>query len=251
MPKIRRNLQACWQYAGWLFLLSWKLLLVCMAVVPFLTVASVKFQRDSRRAYLRVRDRIGETLTSLQEGISGVRVTQAFARESVETDRFAETNASLFRTHMDSVRIAAWYLPIVDFSGAATTALSIGVGGWMIRDGQVTVGTVVAFILLLQTAFEPVQQLSQLFNMLQSAGASLAKLYELLDTPIDITEPDQPVALAERGEVVVSDVGFAYAKGEPVLSGGEPDRGCRRAPRAGRANRCGQVHPGQADGPLL
>jgi len=202
-----------------LFLLSWKLALVLLIVVPILVPASIKFKRDSNDAYLSVRDEIAGTLSSLQEGFSGVRVVQAFAREEVEADRFASTNHRLYRSHMRSVRIAAWYLPIVDFSGVLTTAVTIGVGGWMVRNDQLTLGTVAAFVLLLSNLFEPVQQLSQLFNMIQSGTASLSKLYDLLDTPVDIKDPPSPEPLPSQGLLAVEQLSFAYGSNGPeVLS---------------------------------
>ena len=200
-----------------LFLLSWKLMLLCLVAMPVVAAASVKFQRDSNRAYLLVRDRIADTLSGLQEGLSGVRVVQAFAREHVESARFAEANRDLYRTHMAAVRIQCWYLPIVEFAGAATTAVALGVGGWMVSEDAMTVGTLVAFILLLSSLFEPVQQLSQLFNMVQSATASLNKLYTLLDEPVLVTDRQGAIAIERREPIVIEGVGFAYGGGEPVL----------------------------------
>ena len=200
-----------------LAVLSWELTLVLLVVVPILVPASRKFQRDSNQAYLRVRDEIAGTLSSLQEGFSGVRVVQAFAREEIEADRFAQTNDRLYRSHMRSVRVAAWYLPVVDFTGVLTTALAVGIGGWMVREGRLSLGTVAAFVLLLSNLFEPVQQLSQLFNMIQSGAASLAKLYGLIDTEIQLDEHADPVELPARGDLVVDGLSFAYGDGPPVL----------------------------------
>jgi ATP-binding cassette, subfamily B, bacterial len=201
-----------------LALLSWQLFLVCLVSVPLLWFASRKFRRDSNTAYLAVRDGIAGTLTRLQEGLAGVRVVQAYGRNSVEAERFHDVNQQLYRAHMRSTKVAAWYLPIVDFSGVATTAIAVGVGGWMARDGHISIGTLVAFVLLLQNLFEPVQQLSQLFNMLQSAAAGLHKLYSLLDEPVEVPESANPLELPHRGDLVVSAVGFSYAGGAPVLS---------------------------------
>jgi ATP-binding cassette, subfamily B, bacterial len=200
-----------------LLVMSWQLTLVCLIALPFVIVASIKFQRDSNRAYLTVRDRIGLTLSNLQEGISGVRVIQAFAREDVEVGRFARRNRSLYDSHMDSVRISAWYLPIIELAGVGTTAAVVGIGGWMVHNGDISVGTVIAFVLLLGNLFEPVQQLSQLFNLVQSAGAALHKLFELLDTPVDVRERPGAVDLPHRGALEVQDVTFGYAGGSPVL----------------------------------
>ncbi|MBV9950585.1 MAG: ABC transporter ATP-binding protein, partial [Acidimicrobiia bacterium] len=167
---------------------SWQLLLVCLIPVPFVVFASIKFQRDSNRAYLSIRDRIGMMLSSLQEGIAGVRVIQAFTREQVEVDRFGSRNRTLYDAHMRSVRIQAWYLPVIEFAGLGTTALVIGIGGWMVTKNIVTIGTIAFFVLSLSNLFDPVQQLSQLFNTVQSAGAGINKLYALLDTPVDVPE---------------------------------------------------------------
>ncbi len=202
-----------------LLLLSWKLFLLCLVTLPPVAAASVKFHRDSNKAFLAVRDSVGTTLSSLQEGISGVRIVQAFARESAEAEKFAVTNRQLYRTHMDSVKVAAWYLPVVEIAGAITTAIALGVGGWLIVEGQVTLGTVAAFILILQSMFGPVQQLSQLFNLVQSGAASLNKIYQLLDEPLEQQDDNASVPLPAGGAIEVDNVGFSYVEGEPVLDG--------------------------------
>ena len=103
---------------------------------------------------------------------------------------------------MRSVRIQAWYLPVIEFAGLGTTALVIGLGGWMVTEDIVTIGTIAFFVLSLSNLFEPVQQLSQLFNQVQSAGAGLNKLFELLDTPVDVAErPDGGEDLPSTGEI--------------------------------------------------
>ena len=196
---------------------SWKLLLLCLVCVPGVVVASIKFQRDSNAAYLDVRDGIGSTLSSLQEGIAGVRVVQAFGRERVESKRFRHRNQDLFDAHMRSVKISAWYLPIIELSGLLTTAIAVGVGGWWVHTDALTIGTVTFFVLTLSNLFEPLQQLSQLFNIVQSAGAALNKLFGLLDTPVDVPERPGAVDLPDRGDIEVDGVGFAYAGGPPVL----------------------------------
>ena len=196
---------------------SWQLMLVCMLALPPVILASIKFQRDSNDAYLEVRDRIGSTLSHLQEGIAGVRVVQAFAREEVEVGRFERGNRELYDSHMRSVAISAWYLPVIELAGWGTTAMALGVGGWWVHEGMLTVGTVAFFVLTLSNLFEPVQQLSQLFNMVQSAGAGLYKLYELLDTPVDVRERPGAVDLAGAGDVEVDGVSFASGDGPTVL----------------------------------
>jgi ATP-binding cassette, subfamily B, bacterial len=198
---------------------SWQLLLVCLVALPPVVLASIRFQRDSNRAYLVVRDRIGSTLADLQQGITGVRVIQAFAREEVEVGRFRRGNKTLYDAHMDSVRVQAWYIPVIEFAGLGTTAAVVGIGGWMVANDTVTLGTVTFFVLTLSNLFEPVQQLSQLFNVLQSAGAALNKLFELLDTRVDVAERPGAVDLPATGELEVDRVCFSYGADQPeVLS---------------------------------
>ena len=199
--------------------LSLPLLALCLVVAPVVVVATVKFQRDSNRAYLAVRDSVGTTLDSLQEGISGVRIVQAFAREETEAQRFAVTNRRLYERHMDSVKVAAWYLPIVESAGGVTTAIALGVGGWWVATDRITLGTVAAFVLILQSLFGPVQQLSQLLNLVQSANASLAKVFGLMDEPVEVTENRDAVELGASGRIELDGVGFRYGDGPPVLTG--------------------------------
>jgi ATP-binding cassette subfamily B protein len=196
---------------------SWQLLLLCSIALPPVILASIKFQRDSNAAYLDVRDRIGNTLSHLQEGITGVRVVQAFTREDVEIDRFRAGSRALYDSHMRSVRVSAWYLPVIDLAGWGTTALALGVGGWWVHQGTLTVGTVAFFVLALSNLFEPVQQLSQLFNMVQSAGAGLHKIYDLLDTPVEVAERPGAIDLPAIGDIAFDGVSFAYGDGPPVL----------------------------------
>ena len=197
---------------------SWQLFLVVLAVIPFVALASVKFQRDSNKAYLTVRDGIANTLTRLQEGISGVRVIQAFGRQEQEIERFQGVNEELYGHHMVSVRIQAWYLPVIELAGLGTTAVIIGVGGWLAIEGVVTLGSVVFFVQVLFFLFEPVNQLSNLFNTLQSSGAGLKKLFELLDAPVDVPERHDAVDLPTTGDLTCTGVTFAYREGPNVLS---------------------------------
>ncbi|MBL8776639.1 MAG: ABC transporter ATP-binding protein [Acidimicrobiales bacterium] len=200
-----------------LVVVSWQLALVCLVALPFVVLASIKFQRDSNQAYLLVRDQIGGTLSNLQESIAGVRVIQAFGRERTETRRFAERNRVLYDAHMQSVKVQAWYLPVIEFAGIGTTAAVVGVGGWLVSQGTVTIGTVTFFVLTLSNLFEPVQQLSQLFNTVQSAGAGLQKVFQVLDEPVEVSERPGAVDLGARGDLVVDHVSFAYGDGPPVL----------------------------------
>jgi ATP-binding cassette, subfamily B, bacterial len=206
-----------------LAVLGWQspeLLGLCLIGVPPVTLASVIFARRSRVTYTEVRDRIGGMLSQLQEGISGVRVIQAFARERVETERFASASRELYSAHMASTRLQAWYLPVIELAGTGTIALVVAAGGYLVAQGVTTIGTVTFFILTLTYLFEPIQQFSQLFNQMQSAGAGLRKLFGLLDTPLDVPEPARPQDLPRRGRIELRDVSFRYRReGDAILAG--------------------------------
>ncbi len=188
--------------------LSWQLTIVALLVMPVIIVASRKFQRDSNAAYLEVRERVGENLAELQENIAGVRIVQAYAQEEARTERFVRSNRALFESHRHSIRVSTWYFGLVEAAGVVATALAVGIGGWLVNRGDVTIGTVIAFVLLLAQLFEPVQQLSQLYNTVQSSAASLDKLFTILDTEPDLVDGDDE--LPERGAVEVVGVGFRY-----------------------------------------
>lgn len=190
------------------FVMSWQLALVGLLVMPIIIVASRKFQRDSNAAYLDVREHIGQNLSTLQEGIAGVRVIQAYAREPEQRRRFERSNRDLYDSHVHSVRVSTWYFGLVEASGVFATAIIVGVGGWLYSRGEVDIGVVIAIVLLFAQLFEPVQQLSQLYNTLQSSAASLSKLFGILDTEPDIL--DGASDLPRNGEMVVNGVGFRY-----------------------------------------
>lgn len=191
--------------------LSWQLTLVVLLVFPVLVAASVKFQRDSNAAYLQVRERVGQNLSTLQEGITAVRVIQAYAQEAAQVARFRRTNRALLDAHVGSIRVSTWYFGLVELAGVLATALIVGLGGWLVHRGDVSIGTVVAFVLLVASLFEPVQQLSQLYNSVQSAAAALRKLFAILDAEPEVDEAPGAVDLPAHGALEVRGVTFSYA----------------------------------------
>ncbi|HEX2849312.1 MAG TPA: ABC transporter ATP-binding protein [Acidimicrobiales bacterium] len=190
---------------------------VCLVALPIVIVASIKFRRTSNKAYLEVRDRIGQTLATLQEGIAGVRVIQAFGQQENQIDRFRRYNTAQLDANLWATKVSAWYFPVVEFAGVATTAAVVGIGGLLVHNKMVTIGTITLFVLSLANLFEPVQQLSQLFNTLQSAGAALNKLFGLLDTKSELAEKPGAVDLPSHGEIEVDRVTFTYNGRDVVL----------------------------------
>jgi ATP-binding cassette subfamily B protein len=199
------------------FVTSWQLALAGLLVMPIIIVASRKFQRDSNAAYLDVRENIGQNLSALQEGIAGVRVIQAYAREPEQQRRFKQSNRELYDSHVHSVKVSTWYFGLVEAAGVLATAIIVAVGGWLYSRGDVEIGQIITVVLLFAQLFEPVQQLSQLYNTVQSSAASLNKLFGILDTEPDVDDGSEE--LPRSGSMVVDRVGFRYPNTEAsVLS---------------------------------
>jgi ATP-binding cassette subfamily B protein len=197
--------------------ISWQLALGVLVIVPPLYFASRWFRRVSNKAYLEVRDRISTNLSTLQESLEGVRVVQAFGRESAFSRKFQRTNDDQYAANMLTVKISAKYFPVIEYAGIAGTAMIIGWGGWLSTQGVITVGTVAAFILWLNNLFEPINQLSQLYNTVQSAGAAMGKIFGVLDTRPTVRQRQGAVDLPRSEEIDVDHVTFAYGDNAPVL----------------------------------
>jgi ATP-binding cassette subfamily B protein len=204
---------------GVLVWMSPTLALFCLAALPPVVAASVWFRRRSSRAYLAVRDRVGETLAAAQEGISGVRVVQAFGREEELAGRFSRRNGRLLGAYLDSVRVNVRYFPVVEFTGIAVTAGVLVAGGLLVARDAVTLGTVAAFVLYLRNLFDPVEDLSFLYDDVQSAGAAMTKISGLLDTEPEIFQRPDAVDLPPQGVLTAESVSFSYGTGPPVLHG--------------------------------
>ena len=197
------------------------LFLVAISLLPWIIRSSITFRRKSNVAYLSVRDRISQTLSTLQESISGVRIIQAFGREEAMVQTFRHHNRAQYEANVEAQLLSARYFPILEFSGSYGIAAVIGVGGLMVHSGRTQVGTVVTFVTLLNYLINPVQQVSQLFNLFQSSGAALLKLYGVLDTKPAVAERQAAVDLPAHADIELTDVSFAYRPGETptVLSG--------------------------------
>lgn len=194
--------------------LSWQLAIAVLIIVPPVYWSSKWFRRVSNDAYRDVRDRIATNMSTLQEGLEGIRVVQAFAREDQFRDRFEATNEAQFEGNLKTVKISAKYFPSVEFSNVAGTAIILAFGGWLVHRDLVTVGIVSAFVLYLNNLFEPIQQLSQFYNTVQSAGAALDKVFGLLDTRSMIVDRPGAFDLASEGlGIEARDVSFSYGEG--------------------------------------
>jgi ABC-type multidrug transport system fused ATPase/permease subunit len=203
-----------------LFFLDWRLALATLAVMPLMAIATAIFRVRSSRAYRAVRERLGLVTATLAEDIGGIRVVQAFRREPRNQQHFEEVNAHYRAANQQTVVLNGLYFPFVDFLAALATAIVVGYGGWLASHDQISAGTLFAFVLYLSNFFDPVQQLSQLYNTFLAAVAALDKIMEVIDEEPEVL--DQPGALdLERihGDVRFEDVRFGYGNLPEVLHG--------------------------------
>lgn len=201
-----------------LFGLSWKLTLAGMVLAPPAAAGGVWFRKHSRHAYQSVRERSAETIATLVEGINGIREIQVTGQVDRMLGVFEERNTSQFDANVRSVWVQARFLPVMEFVPVAWTSIALGLGGWLVARGNLTVGSLSAYLLYLQLTTDPIQSLGMLFNQAQSAGAALRKEFALLDTPTDLPEGGGE---APAGAILeLHGVGFRYDGAESaVLTG--------------------------------
>jgi ABC-type multidrug transport system fused ATPase/permease subunit len=203
-----------------LFALDWKLALATLAVLPFMAIATALFRIVSSRAYRAVRERLGLVTATLAEDIAGMRVVQAFTRESANERHFQSVNAHYREANHVTVITNGLYFPFVDLLSTAATAIVLGYGGYRYFGSDITIGTLLAFLLYLSNFFDPVQQLSQLYNTFLAAVAALDKIMDVLDEQPEIEdEPDAQELPPICGDVAFEGVRFGYGSGVEVLHG--------------------------------
>ncbi len=201
-----------------LFLLDWRLALATLVVLPLMALATAWFRSRSNRAYRSVRERLGLVTATLAEDISGMRVVQSFTREPESQATFRGVNERYRAANYETVVLNGIYFPAVDILSSAATAIVLGVGGWLVVEGNMTIGTLLAFTLYLANFFDPVQQLSQLYNTFLSATAALDRITHVLDEEPDIVdEPDARPLDRVAGHVRFDHVRFGYGDLPDVL----------------------------------
>ena len=196
-----------------LFVLNAKLALVAFSVVPLLFLITIVFKIKARDSYRRVRTAIARINAFLQEQISGMSIVQLFNHEQKSFHRFEQINRVHLKANLDSVMAYSLFYPAVEVVSALAIALIIWYGGGQVLQKELTFGALVAFIQYSEKFFRPIADLSEKYNILQSAMASSERIFKLLDTPVDIRQPTNPLRLAEiRGEIEFRNVWFAYNK---------------------------------------
>jgi len=194
--------------------LDWRLALAAFGVIPLIVLVTLLFRRSVRDANRRIRVAIARINSFLQEHITGMTVVQLFNRENKSRKQFAEANSAHMDAYKDAILAFALFYPAVEFLGVLAIAVVLWYGGLRVLAGTLTIGTIVAFIQYAQQFFRPIQDLSEKFNILQTAMASSERIFRLLDEPITVQSPEKPVPLGvPRGEIEFSHVWFAYSGG--------------------------------------
>jgi ATP-binding cassette subfamily B protein len=208
-----------------LLVLDPRLALATLIVIPFMIFATVLFRVRSARAYASVRERLGLVTATLAEDISGMRMVQAYVREQRATENFQEVAQSYRDSNMQTVVLNGVYFPIVSLLATIALAVVLGYGGHLYLRDAIALSTLFAFMLYVNNFFDPVQQLSQLYNTFLSAAAALDKIIGVLDeAPEVVDRPDAHPLEQIRGNVRFEDVHFSYGLrggelGEEVLHG--------------------------------
>jgi len=208
---------------------KWWLALITFAVLPGIFWATALFRKAVRDSYRRIRVAIARINAYLQEHVSGIVVLQLFNREERAYQQFEKVNAQHMDAYKDAIMAHAIYYPVVEILSTIAIASVFWFGGIRVITGAVTLGILVAFMQYAQRFFRPIQDLSDKYNILQAAMASSERIFKLLDTPIEILSPEQPLEATGEGRIEFDHVWFAYRKvdaetqssnGQPELAGG-------------------------------
>ncbi|HEX2160156.1 MAG TPA: ABC transporter ATP-binding protein [Actinomycetes bacterium] len=201
-----------------LVVMDWRLALATLVVAPLIGLAARVWRRWSADAYRRVRETHSVVTVQLQESLSGVRAIQSFRRERATAARLEEANHDERVAHWRTIGLASFFFPGIEFLGTAATVVVLGVGGQRVLSGDLEIGVLAAFLLYLRNLFDPVQQLSELYDSFQSATAGAERVGAVLAEQPSVREAPDPVPLPDpRGDVRLEDVCFAYDQGPQVL----------------------------------
>jgi ATP-binding cassette, subfamily B, multidrug efflux pump len=220
--------------------MDWRLALLTFSVLPFIFIATMVFRRKVRDSYRRIRTAIARINSYLQEHVSGMVVLQLFNREKRAYARFKEINAQHMEAFKDAILAYAFYYPVVEILSALAIAMVIWFGGNQSLRGITTLGVLVAFMQYAQRFFRPIQDLSEKYNILQSAMASAERIFKLLDAKVEVVTPSHPKKVEGPGRIEFDHVWFAYRNvpseskdGGSAKHGGPPGRDGARSPSIG------------------
>ena len=203
-----------------LFALDWRLALVTFSVLPLLLLLTLWFKKKARAMYRQIRTRLARINAFLQERLGGMSVVQLFGRQKDGLEEFEKINDEYRAIHVKTIIYYAFYFPTVELITALGLALIIWYGGGQILSGVMTLGALVAFLQYSQRFYQPLSDLSDKYNILQGAMASAERIFELIDSDIEIESPENAHRAEQlRGAVEFENVEFSYLPDEPVLRG--------------------------------
>ena len=198
--------------------LNVQLALITMTVIPFLAAIMILWQNYSKAAFLRVRQAISIVNADLQENISGARVIQSLSREDVNFQRFDNMNETNFDANVSATRLAGGLQPIIELLMGVALALVIIYGGAQAIAGKLLLGSLVGFVLYTQRFFDPIRDLSVWYTELQRAMAGGQRIFEVLDSKIEVKDVADAIQLPTiKGEISYNNVFFQYVEGREVL----------------------------------
>ncbi|MBS5887759.1 MAG: lipid A export permease/ATP-binding protein MsbA [Negativicoccus succinicivorans] len=201
-------------------ILHWRLTLLCIIIVPLVSITIKYFGRKLKKSGHMMQERIADVTSHLQETIGGIRVVKSFFREDYEIARFRQINQASFGAAMKAARQSSQLSPIVEFIAAIAVTAIIWYGGWSVIDGELTAGELIAFLIYAINLANPVRRLSALYGDIQRSMAAGERVFALLDETPDIREKADAIALPVlRGDVVFDAVHFRYEPSKEVLSG--------------------------------
>ena len=198
--------------------LDWRLMLMVCAVFPFLYLATQAYRIRARDALRKNRAHITTLNSTLEENLSGMTTVQLFNQENTQYQKFTEINRDKLKEDLRSLHYNSIYLPSIDVFSAIGIGLVIWYGGGRFVQDEVLLGVLVAFLMYLQKFFEPIRDMAEKFNIIQTAMASSERIFELLDTPEELPNPERPQAVSRiAGSIEFQNVWFSYNKDDYVL----------------------------------
>ncbi|MFK5883206.1 MAG: ABC transporter ATP-binding protein [Candidatus Izemoplasma sp.] len=201
-----------------MMILNYKLTLLILIVIPFIVVASFVFRKYSRKQYRITRGYLSRVNAFLAENLSGMKIIQVFNQEEEKFKEFDEKNTLLKEAYYKQILIFGIYRPTMYFLYMVTTIIVLYFGGVSVIDGVMTIGFLIAFQHYIGRFFEPIQQLAEQFNILQSAFASSERIFGILDSEFTIKDADDAIELDDvKGEIEFKNVSFAYVDEEWIL----------------------------------